>query len=89
MILVCHGADDSFIPQEQIDAFKKEMDDAHADYQFNVYPGATHSFTNPDADELAKKFGMPIAYNADADKRSWADMLSFFQEIFIDFFLNK
>jgi dienelactone hydrolase len=37
-----------------------------------------HSFTNPQAN-------MPengLQYNADADRRSWQDMLQFFDEIF-------
>jgi dienelactone hydrolase len=80
-ILVCHGADDQFIPLEQIDRFKEEMKNAKADFQFISYPGATHSFTNPDADAFAKKFGMPIGYNAEADKNSWADMQKFFKTI--------
>jgi len=80
-VLVCHGADDGFISQEQIETFKKEMADAKVDFQFNSYPGAKHSFTNPDADNYAKQFGMPIAYNADADKKSWEDMQAFFKKI--------
>jgi len=81
-VLVCHGGDDQFITQEQIDALKKEMADAKVDFQFVSYPGAKHSFTNPDADNYAKQFGMPIAYNADADKKSWAEMQAFFKKIF-------
>lgn len=81
-ILVCNGADDNFITPEQIATFKKEMTDAKVNFQFNSYPGAKHSFTNPDADNYAKQFGMPIAYNADADKKSWEDMQAFFKKIF-------
>ena len=80
-VLVCTGADDSFIPQEQIDTFKNEMDEGKVDYKFISYPGAKHSFTNPDADQFAKDFGMPIAYNAEADKKSWVDMQIFFNEV--------
>lgn len=81
-VLVCNGADDGFVSQEQIDAFKKEMTEAKVDFQFISYPGAKHSFTNPDADTYAKQFNMPLAYNADADKNSWADMQTFFKKIF-------
>ena len=76
-LLVLHGADDSFIPAEAIAAFKQEMADAKADLTFVAYPGAKHSFTNPDADEYAKKFGMPIAYNAEADRLSWDALTQF------------
>ena len=81
-ILVLNGEADSFITPEQIADFKKEMDAAGADYRFISYPGAMHSFTNPEADELAKKFKMPIAYNADADKKSWEELQKFLKEIF-------
>lgn len=70
-ILVLHGADDKFTTPGQIEAFQKEMKAAEADFRIIVYPGATHSFTNPEADGYAKKFHMPIAYNASADKKSW------------------
>jgi dienelactone hydrolase len=76
-ILVLHGGDDKFVTPEQVEAFKKEMQSAGADFKVIVYPGATHSFTNPQADELGKKFNMPIAYNADADHKSWEELKNF------------
>jgi dienelactone hydrolase len=36
-----------------------------------------HAFTNPQADEIGKKFKMPVAYNADADRQSWEEMKNF------------
>lgn len=81
-LLVCNGEDDGFVPAEQIDAFKKAMIDAGINFKFVNYPGAVHSFTNPDADSLAKKFNMPIAYNKQADEESWKDMKLFLEEVF-------
>jgi dienelactone hydrolase len=81
-ILVLHGADDKFVTPEQIEAFKKEMKDAGADLRFIAYPGAIHSFTNPDADEYAKKFNLPLGYNAKADKESWEELRKFLGMIF-------
>jgi dienelactone hydrolase len=81
-ILVCHGAADTFIPQEQIDAFKSEMDAAGADYSFVAYEGAKHSFTNKDADSYNERFGLDVAYDENADRESWAAMTAFFEEIF-------
>ena len=81
-ILVLHGADDKFIPPEQIEAFKQEMKSAGVDFQFISYPAAIHSFTNPEADELGKKFNMPVGYNADADKKSWEELKNFLNTIF-------
>lgn len=80
-ILVLHGADDKFITPEQIEAFKNEMKNAGADFQFIAYPGAIHSFTNPDADEYAKKFNLPLGYNAEADKKSWEELRKFLEMI--------
>jgi dienelactone hydrolase len=79
---VYNGEDDKFTPQPAIDAFLQEMRDAKVDFQFINYPGAVHSFTNPEADELGKKFSLPMAYNADADKMSWEDMTNFFAAVF-------
>lgn len=81
-ILVANGADDPFVTQEQIDTFKHDMDAAGADYRFINYPGAKHSFTNPDADRYGKEFGLPLAYNADADAASWQAMQDFFKTLF-------
>jgi dienelactone hydrolase len=81
-VLVLHGGDDKFTPPEQIEAFKQEMKSAGVDFQFISYPGAVHSFTNPDADELGKKYNMPIAYNADADRKSWGELKGFLKKIF-------
>jgi dienelactone hydrolase len=78
-VLVCTGGDDAFIPPEQVAAFEDEMRKGGVDWEVNVYGGAHHAFTNPDAD----KFNIPnIAYNASADRRSWAALLAFFGEIF-------
>jgi len=81
-ILVCHGAIDPFIKPEEIAAFMKSMNDGKFDYQFISYAGAVHAFSNPKADKIAADTGLPIAYNAAADKRSWAHMKVFFKEIF-------
>ncbi|MBI3604303.1 MAG: dienelactone hydrolase family protein [Nitrospirae bacterium] len=81
-VLVLHGADDPFVPQEQIEQFKQEMTQAGVDFKFIAYSGATHGFTNPDADRLGAANNMPIKYNAKADQASWAEMQAFFTRIF-------
>lgn len=81
-ILVLNGADDPMITAEDIATFKAEMDGAGAAYRFINYTGATHSFTSPGADELGKKFNLPLAYNAEADAASWQALQEFFKEIF-------
>jgi dienelactone hydrolase len=81
-ILVLHGADDKFTTPGQIEAFKQEMKATGADFRFIAYPGAVHSFTNPEADAHARKFNLPLAYNAAADKKSWEELRKFLDMIF-------
>lgn len=76
-ILVCNGADDKFVPSTDIENFNKEMSTNHADYTFINYDNSTHAFTNPMSTAVGEKFSMPIAYNEAADKKSFADFLSF------------
>ncbi len=78
-VLVLTGAADPMVPPDQVAAFEKEMTAAGATFQVVSYPGAKHSFTNPEAD----KRGMDaLAYHAEADKQSWAAMLALFKEVF-------
>ncbi|MBL8819138.1 MAG: dienelactone hydrolase family protein [Planctomyces sp.] len=78
-ILVCHGADDPFIPVKDIEAFQSELNNAKVDWQMDIYSGAVHSFTQPMAGNDNSK---GAAYNEKADKRSWTAMKSFFEEVF-------
>ena len=80
-ILVLNGAADPYVPAQDIANFKKQLDSAGVPYTFKDYPGALHAFTNPQADEFAKKFKMEVGYNADADRNSWNDMKSFFADL--------
>jgi dienelactone hydrolase len=81
-ILVCHGANDKFVPEKDVADFKHSLDSIGAEYIFKVYPNATHAFTNPDATKTGKQFNMPIEYNEAADKASWIEMKNFLANIF-------
>lgn len=81
-ILVLNGEADTFISQEEIAAFRKEMDSAQIAYSFHNYPNAIHAFTNPAATEIGKKYGIKVAYNKEADQKSWEKMKLFLKEIF-------
>ncbi len=81
-LLVAHGADDPFVPQAEVDAFKAEMQAAGADLTFIAYPGAIHSFTRPGATELGEQFDMPLRYDEAADHASWAELQTFLAESF-------
>lgn len=81
-VLVCNGAEDPFIAPESVTAFKAAMDSTGIDYQYIAYPGTKHSFTSKAADANGEKFGLPLAYNADADEKSWSSMQELFKEVF-------
>lgn len=76
------GEDDPMIPATQVAAFRDEMKKAGVNYKVVTYPGAKHAFTNPAADELGRKFNLPLAYNAKADKASWDEALLFLADAF-------
>lgn len=78
-VLVCTGGEDNFIPPEQRQAFEREMREGGVDWQMSIYGKTKHSFTNPGADALGME---GLAYNPSADRRSWAEMLTLFEEAF-------
>jgi len=78
-VLVLSGADDRSVPLSQIASFEDEMRQGKVDYQIVLYGGAVHGFTKPaNGNDPSKN----VAYNAEADRRSWQAMKDFFAEIF-------
>lgn len=78
-VLVCIGAEDPLIPPQQRIDFENEMRAGGVDWRMNLYGGAAHSFTNPQAGAL----GVPgIEYHELTDQRSWEAMLDLFREVF-------
>ncbi len=80
-VLVCHGAADALVPEEDIANFKAEMDAAGASYEFKAYDGALHGFSNPHATANGEKYGLPLAYDETVDRQSWADMKALFDRV--------
>jgi dienelactone hydrolase len=76
-ILVCHGADDKFIAEAAVKAFRGALDQAGVKYEFVAYPGVVHSFTVPDADRH-NIAGMKYDKAADAD--SWQRLTALLAE---------
>lgn len=74
-VLVYNGGDDPFVKKSEITNFKKEMKANRVNMEFVSYPDAVHAFTNKDADKYGKKFNLPLAYNKNADEKSWNDFL--------------
>jgi dienelactone hydrolase len=78
-VLVLTGGDDAFVGPDEIKGFEDEMRGAGVNWEVDVYSGAVHAFTNPAADSHKIK---NIAYNAQADHRSFDRMKAMFEEVF-------
>jgi dienelactone hydrolase len=78
-MLICHGAADKFIPEETAVKFRAALEEGKVDYTMVYFGEAQHSFTVKGIDE---KHVDGLAYNAEADQRSWAYMRLLFDEVF-------
>lgn len=78
-VIVFHGADDPFIPKDQVEGFQDEMRKAKVDWQFVSFGGAVHSFTVPEAGGDPSK---GAAYDEKADRRSWEMLQLFLTDVF-------
>ena len=76
-IQIHHGAADPHVPPDEVAAFKAEMTAADADWSMTQYPGAVHAFTQKSA---GNDPSTGVAYNAEADRLSWAAALDFLRE---------
>ncbi len=76
-VLALHGADDPFVPAEEVTAFQSEMRAAKIDWQLVAFGNAVHSFTDVDADMPGK-----AKYNSQVTTRAYAMMDAFFNEAF-------
>lgn len=73
-IAVYHGSDDPYISEKELNDFKMEMLTQEINYDFIPYSGAVHAFTQI---ETGTDNATGAAYNLDADRSSWAHLLSF------------
>ncbi|MES2604399.1 MAG: dienelactone hydrolase family protein [Pseudomonadota bacterium] len=76
-VLALHGADDPFVPADQVAAFEQEMRDAKVDWELVKFGGAVHSFSDPDAHMVGK-----ADYNPVVAQRAFRLMNDFFKELF-------
>ena len=70
------------VSEEDVGAFREEMDAAQADYEVIAYAGALHGFTSREATANGEKYGLPLAYDETADRESWNVMKNLFDEVF-------
>lgn len=60
-VLVLHGADDPYVPQEHVQEFIKVMRGTEVDWQLVQYGNTVHSFTDPKADAEGKADYHPVS----------------------------
>lgn len=72
-VLICTGAQDPLAKPEDLSRIEAGLSQAGIGWETNLYGGAKHAFTEPD------RPGSPpfAAYDARADRRSWAAMSDF------------
>jgi dienelactone hydrolase len=73
------GDRDPFAPEETINGLRRELQSAGAHHQVTIFGGVAHSFTDPDA-ALLNRPG--IAYDALADRVSWAATTAMLETVF-------
>jgi len=76
-VLVLHGAAAPFVTDDEVEAFRGEMEAAGVEYRLIAYENAVHAFTDWNAGSDVTR---GAAYDAEADKASWEDLLSFLME---------
>ncbi|MBM3596314.1 MAG: dienelactone hydrolase family protein, partial [Alphaproteobacteria bacterium] len=77
-LLVLHGDADPMVPREQVAGFMAEMDHAKANWHLHVYSGVRHGFTDLASDLRDLD---AVAYDASADRQSWAASMAFLDEV--------
>ncbi len=76
-VLIQTGAADRMVPPDTRTTFEAQMNEAGVDWRMILYGGILHAFTVPHA----ASYGMPgLAYDRNADERSWRAMLDLFAE---------
>lgn len=80
-VLIENGDLDAIVPQESVNAFKKEMDENGIDWQFHNHHQTPHGFALPPG-------VWATHYNEAADRRSTLSMISLFTEVWPEFSPN-
>ncbi|MGK2910046.1 MAG: dienelactone hydrolase family protein [Sphingobium sp.] len=76
-LLVCHGWDDPIAPPDAVVGLGRELTEAGCDWQIHAYGNTGHAFTDHDA----KMPERGMAYQPDADRRSFKAMADFLDEV--------
>ena len=76
-VLVLHGAEDPYVPQEDVRAFVAAMRGTGVDWQLVQFSETVHSFTDPAADAAGR-----AAHNPRSARRAYRYMDALFDELF-------
>ena len=76
-VIVFQGGEDAWT-LEGVPAFQEEMKKAGVDWQMDIYGGAAHSFT---VKEAGNDPSTGMAYNENADRRSWESLMNFLHSV--------
>lgn len=77
-LLICHGWDDPIAPPTATVALAEELTQSGCDWQVHAYGHTGHAFT----DHAVNMPDKGLAYNPDADKRSFRSMRDFLADLF-------
>lgn len=75
-VLIMQGVLDPNTPPAMRQAFEKNMESAHVDWQLIVYSGTAHCYTDAEA---GNNLARGCAYNPIAERRSWQSMNDLFK----------
>lgn len=80
-LLVEHAAEDTMVSMDALAAFEQEMNAAKVRYHVDIFAGAKHGFTNPQATRNGEKNGVDLAYNEAAAAEAWQNMLNLLERV--------
>lgn len=83
-VLIAHGEGDSMVSMTAINELKNELDNANVDYTLDIYQGAKHGFSNPNADKRGKDNDLDLGYDEAAARTSWDKMIAFMEQTLND-----
>lgn len=80
-VIVAHGEADTMVTLDAVEAFQQEMHAANVVHEIDIYEGARHGFTNPQADANAKKNDIDLGYDEAAEQQSMQKLYSALAEL--------
>lgn len=78
-IWIFHGEKDPFVKAETVEQVRAALEQGKVAARIVVYPEAMHGFTVPGSEQRGMK---GVAYDAEADRKSWAELLSVLGKLF-------